>query len=69
MNNHSYAFENIKMYYQDWKMMTAEIVKSLVPFSITQAECDEILGVKQKPAAQPTTNQNENTQAPSPATN
>lgn len=69
MNNHSYAFENIKMYYQDWKMITAEIVKSLVPFSITQAECDEILGVNQKPATQPTTNQNENTQAPSPAAN
>ncbi|WP_423774712.1 XkdX family protein, partial [Bombilactobacillus mellifer] len=51
MNNHSYAFENIKMYYQDWKMMTEEIVKSLVPFSITQAECDEILGVNQKPAS------------------
>lgn len=69
MNNHSYAFENIKMYYQDWKMMTEEIVKSLVPFSITQAECDEILGVNQKPAAQPTTNPNENTQAPGPAAN
>lgn len=69
MNNHSYAFENIKMYYQDWKMMTAEIVKSLVPFSITQAECDEILGVNQKPAAQPTTNNNQNTQAPGPTTN
>lgn len=69
MNNHSYAFANIKMYYQDWKMMTEEIVKSLVPFSITQAECDEILGVNQKPAAQPTTNPNENTQAPGPAAN
>lgn len=69
MNNHSYAFANIKMYYQDWKMMTAEQVKSVVPFSITQAECDEILGVNPKPAAQPTTNPNENTQAPGPATN
>ena len=69
MYNHSYAFANVKMYYQDWKMMTAEIVKSLVPFSITQAECDEILGVNQKPAAQPTTNNNQNTQAPGPATN
>ena len=69
MNNHSYAFANIKMYYQDWKMMTAEIVKSLVPFSITQAECDEILGVNQKPASQPTTNNNQNTQAPGPTTN
>ncbi len=65
MNNHSFAFDTVKAAYQDWKMMTEDVVKSLVPYSITQAECDEILGINQKPAA----NQNENTQAPSPATN
>lgn len=65
MNNHSFAFDTVKAAYQDWKMMTEDVVKSLVPYSITQAECDEILGTNQ----QPTANQNENTQAPNPATN
>lgn len=50
-------------------MMAEKMVKSLVPFSTTQAEYDEILGVNPKHAAHPTTNQNENTQAPGPATN
>ncbi|MBA1395203.1 XkdX family protein [Lactobacillus sp. XV13L] len=76
MNNHSLMFQSLKTAFQDWKMMTEEMVKTFVPYSITQAECDEILGVEQvktpeQPAttapAQPTTNPTE--AQSSPATN
>lgn len=42
---HSILFNNVRMYYQDWHMITAEQVQEFVPYTITQEECDEILGI------------------------
>ncbi|QHJ82843.1 MAG: hypothetical protein [Bacteriophage sp.] len=41
---HSIMFNSIRMFYQDWHMITAEQVQEFVPYTITQEECDEILG-------------------------
>lgn len=42
---HTPMFESVKQFY-DWELYTRDQVKELVPFTITEEECTEILGTE-----------------------
>ena len=42
---HGPLFRTLKIYYQDWKIIDAEELKVYIPYSITQEDYDEIVGI------------------------
>ena len=48
---HGPLFRTLKIYYQDWKIIDAEELKVYIPYSITQEDYDEIVGIDSSSAA------------------
>ena len=47
---HGPLFRTLKIYYQDWKIIDAEELKVYIPYSITQEDYDEIVGINSNTA-------------------
>lgn len=60
---HGPLFRTLKIYYQDWKIIDAEELKVYIPYSITQEDYDEIVGIDSSQTAG--TGQTNNTQSSS----
>ena len=48
---HGYLFRTLKIFYQDWKIIDAEELKVYIPYSITQEDYDEIVGINSSTTA------------------